>query len=397
MKAILIFLCISGVSKIWALDQPNRAPAQSIAPSCETDIIEDLRQLKLGIASDTVQKNEVASKFREIYRRCPTPGVLLWAASTLTNPVSGALLNPDEIMVQLGINSRIISNGLVAGQVRRLQPHSDLLNSPFRRLFQSIFFSDNATHTFLGVHEGRYVFATNHHVFSTKDDCPKVKIRNSLYGASRSIFVCDEVIYSNPNIDLTIYTVKFEEMDGPFKYGDQLNRNGLAFDFTKTRPSLGTPLVTAGWGVNGLDVGNASLGINDWKNYVPSFDDSRFCVGISDQTKKIADPDVLHYSAKYQVWSWPIGCMSSGGDSGSPVVDKAQQRIQGMIWTTGSLKLLISEYDAFHPTGENLWKRYSYAVPATVIQSYLKKELSTKFETMNTRILSSILKAGMLE
>lgn len=354
---------------------------------CEREILNDLRAVRKGARAKSLKRSEVVKQFSRIYHRCPSPVVLLWASSTIVNPVQGTILSPDELLAELGIRTQIVSRGLTHGVGRRVLSAADATASSHRDHFQSIFAAYEGTHVYLGVHNGQFVFATNQHVIPNQERCAEDEaLTNPIFG-TEDLLHCKEVLYTNADIDFTLYTAKVVANDNSALL-NQLRTGGLRFDFSLRTIPAGEKLVTAGWGSRFRAHLNLTIGADNWRKFMPTLDESDRCVSIAPRMRQIQDPDIAQYASDVNVWSWPIGCAASGGDSGSPVLRLSDRRVVGIIWTVGSIQLAVAGKDLFNYSEEQLWSRYTYAVPAAKIGEYLGKASD------RTGIIRSILTAG---
>ena len=212
----------------------------------------------------------------------------------------------------------------------------------------------SATAFVLGEKNGTLLFATNHHVIEDQDGCTMARLTFEYLGLKR--LACDEVIDTNTDLDLTIFTIKDLPADAKSKLMT------VAKSFTKSSPGKGTNLLTIGYGVAGNPGGKLMAGQDqDCKTFSPD-GEARF----------MADPDELN-PGPYKSWMFASGCDVSHGDSGSAVVDRATGEVVGIL-TTGKIPKSPKVRDAYYlksiydSASEDVWKELSYVVPASKIQ-----------------------------
>jgi hypothetical protein len=212
----------------------------------------------------------------------------------------------------------------------------------------------SATAFVLGEKNGKVLFATNHHVIEDQSGCSMSRLTFEFLGLSR--LACDEVIDTNTDLDLTIFTIKNLPADAKSKL------LAVAKSFTKSAPVKGTNLLTIGYGVAGNPGGKLMAGQDeDCKTFSPD-----------GETRFMADPDEFN-PGPYKTWMFASGCDVSHGDSGSAVVDRSTGEVVGIL-TTGKIpkdaKVREASYlkNIFEDSSEDVWKELSYVVPASKIQ-----------------------------
>ncbi len=231
---------------------------------------------------------------------------------------------------------------------------------------------------YIGLYNGRYVMATNHHVCPSEFDCMGINVR---FTALNKAFTVKEFYGTWPEVDLALIAIEVPTL------ADQALLNSVAspFDFANEL-YRGQELATIGYGVGG----------NPARELVVNQDAD--CVVFSDKSefRLMADPDDLN-PGPYKAWSFANGCDVSHGDSGSAMMDRNTGAVIGIIWTgriPKSAKVQNSAYlDALlqNPT-EDVWKELSYGVPAAKIGEFLNKlVVSGTLEPATAAVLEDIL------
>jgi hypothetical protein len=231
---------------------------------------------------------------------------------------------------------------------------------------------------YIGLYNGRYVVATNHHVCPSAGDCMGVAARFTTLGKA---FKINRFYGTWPEVDLALFSVDvptvadqalLDSVASPFDFDNQLKR--------------GQELATIGYGVGGNP--NRALVVNQDSDCVVFSDSGEF--------RLMADPDDLN-PGPYKAWSFANGCDVSHGDSGSAMIDRNTGAVVGIIWTgriPKSEKVQQSDFLANllkSPT-EDVWKELSYAVPAAKIGEFLSNlTASGTLDADTTAVLNDVL------
>ena len=215
----------------------------------------------------------------------------------------------------------------------------------------------------LGEKNGQMIFATNHHILGTEEECL------GIYGGVGFKLLkidlhCAKILITNETLDVTLFTVK------DLTEEDAAKLRLVATTFSKGLPKKGRKLITAGQGVIGIGRSNHIT----WSSGMKA-DDSDNC--------KIFSPDnearLLPVSGLQDVWHFAIGCEASQGDSGSGIFDRDTGELLGILHSgQGGTKdrdprvtdsAFISEiYDT---SSEAVWKELTYGTPSSKIHELM--------------------------
>lgn len=232
----------------------------------------------------------------------------------------------------------------------------------------------SATGFYLGEYQGEHLIATNYHVCRSPSSCRMSAIYFQMLNKN---FWIKDYIGGWPDIDLAILSIS---VDSP-EDAALIRKGALRFDF-KHSVYPGQKLVTLGYG----------SADNPTKRLTA--DEGSDCMTLSradDYRRWPPDPGADPLKPR-GTWSFAIGCDASPGDSGSPVVDQSSGKVVGLLWgrdvpgpsltqTSANLHELV------HHQGAEIWSGFGYAVPATVIHSYLSAWVKSHRENGSHRQL----------
>ncbi len=232
---------------------------------------------------------------------------------------------------------------------------SDTINKVPEKLKQNAFIVAQflgGTSFYLGKHNNKHLMATNFHVLPSPLNC--YSLNRARFSILKESFSCKEFIVGVKETDLTIF-----EIDVPQNKEKLLASFTLAHSITTSGPLF-------------------SYGHGGWKNPKRSllFTHDEFCKSFSSAPNLIHDPDTVN-PVNYAVWSIPIGCDFSHGDSGSPVFNKDGHFV-GIFWTGNAPKpsyLKERRYmeELYKERDERIWSELSYMSPLQKIVEALKK------------------------
>lgn len=251
--------------------------------------------------------------------------------------------------------------------------------SAYARTVQATGFFNSATAFYLGRFAGEHVMATNHHVLPSNSECIG-KTVNFTYRKKK--YRCRAMIGSWPEIDLALFTI-----EGGESANQDLTPFARNFDFTSA-VSSNMPLLTVGFGI--ADNPGRQMMVNENKD----------CRVISGQNefRLMADPD-RYNPAEYKAWSFSTGCSVSHGDSGSPLVNRTNGAVIGLLWTGAIPKESRVQSSAFLATmqsrgDEDIWTLLTYVVPAIKIKETLSGLLDAgQIQSQYVALLRDMLKA----
>ena len=262
----------------------------------------------------------------------------------------------------------------------------------------------HGTAFFLGKFNGRYVMATNAHVVANKmDDLLPRKIQklsedpssicssgragspteSVRFGLQKKSFECEGLIGVWPSIELSLFSIKVNAADSAF-----FDNIGVMFDFGK--PSVQYErLITFGYG-EFMNPGEPDIALMETAG--------PFCKTFSPsgEFRFMKDPDE-HNPGPYKVWSFAVGCNVAWGDSGSPVFDKVNGKVVGVLWTArypkiADVKNAVALEAMISAQSEDVWSQLSYASPAPKIRDVLLDELAEGHITEdNALVIHAIL------
>lgn len=228
---------------------------------------------------------------------------------------------------------------------------------------------------YLGKFNGRHLMATNYHVLPSPMNC--ISFAYSEFAITNESFACKKFIASFPSIELSLYEIKVRpgQEEGLKKIGIKIRQDTRAKGL----------LYGLGYGL----FGNPSP---MRKHLLLSRDP--YCTAFSKEVRLLGDPDELN-PVPYKVWSQPIGCDFSHGDSGAAVLNEHGE-FAGIFWTgavpkparaqddTYLAELLLAQ-DSRQDSSQDspIWKELSYMVPAykiiSVIGDFLLKHPEHKY------------------
>lgn len=216
---------------------------------------------------------------------------------------------------------------------------------------------------YLGKHAGKHVMATNYHVLPGPLNCHSISYADfPLIDVAAS---CQKVLVSLSRVELSLFTIKVSANEE-----EKLSDLGLSFSNTAPKPR---ELYGLGYGRQGnpSPVRDALLISHD-----------SHCRPFAEKERLIRDPDGRN-PVDYRVWSLPIGCDFSHGDSGAAVVDERGD-LAGIFWTGGMPKTSkiksarFLDYLLEDPQANETWEQLSYMVPLRRLRSALAKLLENE-------------------
>ncbi len=248
----------------------------------------------------------------------------------------------------------------------------------FRRAALATARVGGATGFFLGVFQGKYVMATNHHVYSAPSACRNATIRFPLLGIQAQ---CEEFLGTWSDVDLALFTIRLSDPS----QGEKLQAVAKNFSFRKSI-SLGQQLITIGFGTAG----------NSQRQLMGNQDSDCYAFSDSANFRQMADPDQWN-PGSYRAWSFSLGCDVSHGDSGSAIVDRNNGDVVGIIWTgripkSEQAKSSENLKQMFFSQDEAIWQELSYAVPAEKIGEHLSRLLESSLPESTKQVLRELLK-----
>lgn len=216
----------------------------------------------------------------------------------------------------------------------------------------SVMFS-TGTGFIIGEKNGQVLLATNHHVIENQAYCNETKVTFEALGFKK--LMCDQVITTDTELDLTLFTLKSTDPVTTKKLLDS------ALPLSKDQPIKGQKLLTMGYGFAGNDRSRMMVDQGaDCKTYSETGD-----------TRYMADPDVVN-PGPHKTWVFATGCDVSHGDSGSAIVDKSTGRVVGIL-STGKIpkdkRVRSEEYlqKIYQDDAEDVWTELTYVVPFSKI------------------------------
>ena len=228
---------------------------------------------------------------------------------------------------------------------------------------------------YLGKFNGEHLMATNHHVQPDLHCGHGWRARFPFADVS---YPCKWVYLSWPSVDWALFSIDVAP-------DDEAHFEGLGHNFAFDTPvTYGQQLFTLGFGHAG----------NPRSQLV--IDHSRFCRVFDDDVRFIEDPDAMN-RMDYKVWSVPVGCAISHGDSGSAFYDAATGRVMGLLWTGQTPKDRYIQSDkhmqrVFDKRSPRAWTMLSYGAPASAIGKAIERALEkTPMSTDTREILTALI------
>lgn len=234
-----------------------------------------------------------------------------------------------------------------------------------------------ATGFFLGVFDGKFVMATNHHVYPSSSSCRNATIRFPLLNIQAQ---CEDFLGTWSEVDLALFTIRINDPS----QGERLKQVAKNFSFRKNI-QLGQQLITIGFGSAG----------NSQRQLMGNQDSDCYAFSDSSSFRQMADPDQWN-PGSYRAWSFSLGCDVSHGDSGSAIVDRSSGEVVGIIWTgripkSERAKSSQNLKQMFFSQDESVWQELSYAVPAEKIGEHLSRLLETSIPESTKAIFRGML------
>jgi hypothetical protein len=238
--------------------------------------------------------------------------------------------------------------------------HPAAISPAAQSVFKISFFLGKATATYLGKFNDNDLFLTVNHIVG--DLCPRqiskdakrspLVLKNELVSPDAQ-WRCKKVLFQQNDIDTAIIAVEPDNASAQ----DLLAAVPPA-RMTQVPTDLRAPLALLGYG----SFDNPSEILKE--------EDGVACVMLAPYGPQlIPDPD-REWHAKDRVWSMPIGCDSSRGDSGGPAFLRGTNLIAGIVWTGGYRGRDLKDVDliqVFEKAPKRLWTDFTYIVPATAI------------------------------
>ena len=157
---------------------------------------------------------------------------------------------------------------------------------------------NNGSGFYLGRFNDKHIVATNNHVWEESNSCEKTTIT---FTSLNLKVPCKKLLHRWPEIDLALITIDY------YPSIDQLG----TVTFSKIEPYQDLPLLTIGRG--------------SYKN-----DEDKLKVEQSEDCRILLDYSKL--KKRKGVWTLPVGCDISAGDSGSPVYHLQTGELIGIVW-----------------------------------------------------------------
>ncbi|MDC1174408.1 serine protease [Bacteriovoracaceae bacterium] len=245
---------------------------------------------------------------------------------------------------------------------------------------RAVTFQNKGTAFYIGKHNGEYLVATNAHVLTNVPFCqmgPMLSPRFYFEDFADGLY-CRQIIGSWKEIDLAIISLRVSRDQEYFfdrKEEFKFHKSASVDKFTE--------LVTFGHG----EVNNPS--------YKLTYDDSSDCKVLS-QTNRFRSVLKEDDPLKHKIPSFATGCDISRGDSGSPVIDKSNGTLLGIIWGTRNKKPLKIKSSAYihllsEQNHEDIWKYMSYAIPTKEIFDRVEKSVRNDRMRYKNRLILQLL------
>lgn len=275
-----------------------------------------------------------------------------------------------------------------------LQTLSPALESAAKRTGKFNGILGSGTVFYVGTYQNKMIAATNSHVVRTKigtenpTACPynetdpnhgmHVRIGFDLIPGK---FICRGELVELREVDFALIEIVASDVEA-----SQL-KAVPPVRFSRSVPALRAPLLTLGYGSHPPTGARPSVG------------QSEKCMALAGETRFITDPDEVNPSAQH-VWSFPVGCDASHGDSGSGIFDRTVPDLAwGLIWSGAFPKPLLwrnmSHVEAMVTAQDpSIWKSANYAVPSSKILEHLNHWLQSQpTATPATEAIRDLLKA----
>ena len=240
-----------------------------------------------------------------------------------------------------------------------------------------------ATAFYLGKFAGQHIMATNHHVQETLR-CNGAAV---WFPVLDETVPCSRVYGSWTDVDLALFAVQLRpEQEAIFAGVGRNFAFGASF-------YPGQKLLTAGFGIAGNPRQELSLERDDDCMVFSGRDDFQF----------MADPDAFN-PGPYRAWSFAHGCDISHGDSGSPMIDRTDGAVLGLLWTGTIPKAERVQHSSYlqsllQAQSLEVWQELGYAVPAPMIgrhlQAVLQGATSTSLDAEARAVLQAVLDGGV--
>lgn len=233
---------------------------------------------------------------------------------------------------------------------------------------------DGGTAFYLGKFDGKHLMATNHHVLPGALKCYSFNWVSFIL--IDDFFSCKNFIATFSDVELTIFELKV-------KPEDEIALKGLGIKLLDS-PKDTERLYGIGYGFQNNPMRKSLL-----------VSDDEHCKFFSSETRYIKDPDTIN-TANYQVWSRPVGCDFSHGDSGSPVLNELGEFV-GINWTGGApkpSKVQDSRYldEILGSQDPEIWENLSYIVPVDRLREQLIEYVAQNPAGPYSQALSELLR-----
>lgn len=276
-------------------------------------------------------------------------GIIIFGLAYFFNSGSFALAEGPEFNPQLGEKWDRITAG-----------DSPLNENVFKLFFPQV--DSYGTATYLGNFGGLDLFITAKHVSDI--GCEILFLENTFLRTNYKV-KCGQVIFSQENLDISIISASI----GNPQIAQRLHS------------LLPAKLAMVPFGLRTL-VQIVGYGSFQNEDQVMTEQNDDTCVSLTPYTPMLTkDPDSVNHPLTNPVWSLPIGCDSSPGDSGAPVFLRDERIIAGVLWTGGAHGSDLSNSDLVHifeKSPARIWKDFSYVVPAPIIVSEIKKAVESQ-------------------
>ncbi len=217
-----------------------------------------------------------------------------------------------------------------------------------------------ATLFYIGKFNSKHWAITNNHVCpqSTDNKCVNHWIKFSYYINNRGTALSGKITavpLNIKNLDLALLEIKFDNL-GTFE------RAPKALKFSSQAPHYQQELISLGYGVNNNEYGVLMIEEKSFE-----------CQVFSNDIRLTKDPDT-HNPIDYKVQSFLHGCDVSHGDSGSPILDRNNHEVVGLLWSGKFPKhKSISQYGFEQLPLPFLWQQLNFASPGFIIKKELDK------------------------
>ncbi|MFH1652730.1 MAG: serine protease [Pseudomonadota bacterium] len=221
-------------------------------------------------------------------------------------------------------------------------------------------FQNTASAIYLGKINGQHIVATNSHVCNHASGCREMMFVMKAPNGRNILGRRKKLLGIWKKFDFALVAIELFD-----KKEEKLLPKGLKIDASSSIYP-GQKLITMGFGNRR----------NPKQHLTVNMDRDCKVLSQRDHFPLTTDPDNLNSPSAYKVHSFAHGCDISGGDSGSPVIDRVTGRVVGINWSAKlprSSRLQRSSYLQCI-TGTNhkdIWQQLSYAVPFIAVKKHL--------------------------